>query len=147
MPRIQIPSSTVGQGAILNRGGTSQCTLSNLRGTVIVPTIAAPYTIVGSFNNPNYYFWTYIATSNSTKGGVSITYPYSEGPATSAGTFRNVFTGVYSYITIVCNVTYGYSFTYWSASYPGGPVVSYSSTYNLQYYDTYYDASIYANFA
>lgn len=146
MPRIQIPSSTIGQGAILNRGGTSQSSLSNLRGTVILPNITSPYTIRGSFNNPNYYFWTYVATSNSTKGAVSITYPWSEGPNASVGTVRNVFTGVYSYITIQVNVTYGYSFSYWSASYPGGPVVSYSSTYNLSYTDTYYDASIYDNF-
>ena len=146
MPRVQIPSSNIGQGAILNRGSTSQSSLSNLRGTVILPNISAPYTIRGSNTNPYYYFWTYVVTSNTSAGSVGITYPYSEGPNESAGTIRNVFTAVYSYITIEAYTAYGYEFDSWTANSPIGPVVSYSQAYNLYYNDTYYNSNIYDNF-
>jgi hypothetical protein len=146
MPRIQIPSSNIGQGAILNRGSSSQSALSNLRGVKIIPNISSPYTIRGEFNYPNYYFWTYVATNNSSYGGVGITYPFSQGVSTSAGENNQVFTGIYSYITIQAYPNYGRYFNYWSSSYPGGPVISYSSSYNVSYNGSYYDVSIFANF-
>jgi hypothetical protein len=146
MPRIQIPSSTIGQGAILNRGGTSQSSLSYLRGTVTYPNITSPYTIQGSFNYPNYYFYIYVSSNNSSYGSVNITYPWSESSTGAVGTTKQVFTGVYSYITISASPVYGRSFSYWSQSYPGGPVISYSNSYNVSYNGSYYDSSIYANF-
>lgn len=145
MPRIQIPSSNIGLGAICNRGGSTTVLLSTNKSTVTYPNQSSPYPLRGSYNNPNYYFWTYAGTSNATKGTVSITYPWSE-TSTAVGVTKQVFTGVYSYITIRVNVAYGYSFSYWSYSYPGGPAASYSTSFDVYYNGSYYDTSLFANF-
>jgi hypothetical protein len=144
MPRIQIPASSISQST-LNRGSASQSSLSVLRGTRIYPNITSPYTIVGSFNNPNFYFWIFAGTNNATYGVPKITYPWTESGST-VGLGNQVFTGVYTYITLGANPVYGRSFSYWSASYPGGPVISYSNAYNVSYNGSYYDTSFYANF-
>lgn len=145
MPRIQIPTNNIGLGAICNRGGTSTVSLATNKSVTTYPTQSSPYRVRGEYVNPNFYFYVYVATSNSTKGTVNITYPWSEN-GTAVGTTRQVFTGAYSSISISCSVNYGYSFSYWSASYPGGPVISYSNSYSISYNGSYYDTSIYANF-
>lgn len=145
MPRIQIPSSNIGLGAICNRGGTSTVSLATNKNTVTYPNQSSPYSVRGGYVNPNFYFYVYVATSNGTKGSVNITYPWSEN-GSSVGSTKQVYTGVYSSISISCSVNYGYSFYYWSASYPGGPAISYSNSYDISYNGSYYDTTFYANF-
>jgi hypothetical protein len=148
MPRVLIPSSNIAQNATTYaRGGTSQTALSTIKSSWTYPQQSAPsIPLRGSQVNANYYFWTNVYTNNSSWGNVSIYYPWTEGPSSSVGGTNQVYTGTYEYITLAANASYGYYFNYWSASYPGGPAVSYSSIFNLYYYDTYYDASIYCNF-
>lgn len=74
-----------------------------------------------------------VATSNSTKGTVSITYPWSE---TSSGTStignnRQVLTAIYSYINIQCNVAYGYTFNGWWTLPSGGSQISSSNNFSV----------------
>ena len=143
MPRISIGTTNIGQASTTNRGSTSQSSLSYIMGVQTYPLQTGDYLLANWTSG--YYFWTYVSTSNSNAGNVSITYPWSE-TANNVGAINQVFTGAYNYITIQCNVNYGYTFNYWSAGYPGGPTVSYSNPYNLYYNDTYYDSGIIANF-
>jgi hypothetical protein len=149
MPKITVPTSNIGQNSVTFRGSTSQSQLAYIKGPFTYPTQGSgPYLIRGSFSNPYAYFWLFVYTNNSSWGSVSIIYPWSETSSGSSpvGANNQVYTGVYGYITIRGNPSYGRSFSYWSATNPGGPVVSYSSTYSMYENDTYYNSSIYANF-
>jgi hypothetical protein len=88
-----------------------------------------------------------VSSNNSSYGSISITYPWSETSTSAVGLSNQVFTGVYSYITILATPVYGRSFSYWSYSYPGGPLLAYGNQINVSYNGSYYDVSIYANFA
>jgi hypothetical protein len=148
MPRVLIPSSNIAQNATTYaRAGTSQTALSTIKSVYTYPQQSAPnIPLRGSQVNANYYFWTNVYTESTSKGQVQIYYPFTEGPSPAVGLANQVYTGTYPYITLNAVPAYGYFFDYWSASYPGGSAVSYSSIFNLYYYDTYYDASIYCNF-
>jgi hypothetical protein len=148
MPRVLIPSSNIAQNATTYvRGGTSQTALSTIKSVYTYPQQSAPsIPLRGSQVNANYYFWTNVYSSNSGYGNVQVYYPWTEGPAPTVGFTNQVYTGTYEYITLNAVPNYGYYFNYWRASYPGGPVVSYYSTFNHYYNDTYYDATIYCDF-
>ncbi len=95
-----------------------------------------------------YCFYLNVATSNSSAGSVSITYPWSE---TSSGTStignnRQTLTYVFGYIAIVCNVTYGYTFKGWYTLPSGGTQITTSNSTNVYPTDAYYDTTWYAQF-
>jgi len=95
-----------------------------------------------------YVYWVNIASSNSTKGSVSITYPWSE---TSSGTGlighnRQSFSGAYNYISIQCNVTYGYSFKGWYTLPSGGTLITCANSVNIYPTDGYISTVWYAQF-
>jgi hypothetical protein len=115
-------------------------------GTNTYPQASDSYPM-GYNNSPSgYYFYTNIINSNSTKGSVSLLYPVSRNSTSNVGDGFQINTNTYPYFVILCTANYGYAFSNWSASYPGGPVVSYSNPYNFYYNDTYYDATIYSNY-
>jgi hypothetical protein len=93
-------------------------------------------------------FYLNIATSNSTKGSVSITYPWTE---TSSGTSlighnRQSFSGAFGYINIQCNVTYPYTFKGWYTLPSGGTLITTSNSVNVYPTDTYISTVWYAQF-
>jgi hypothetical protein len=99
------------------------------------------------YNNSysGYYFYVNFINSNATRSTVLSYYPTSRSSTSSIGRGYQINTNTYPYFNILTNVNYGYYWSYWSASYPGGPVVSYSQSYNFYYNDTYYDYTIYNN--
>jgi hypothetical protein len=127
MPQIQIPANNRGListfGQYYNR---SSNTFSGIFGTATYPQRALSDLNINYYSSGLYLFWINIATSNSTKGSVSITSPWSE---TSSGTStigndRQVYSGVYGNISITCNVTYGYTFNGWYTLASGGTSIA-----------------------
>jgi hypothetical protein len=147
MPRTLIPTNDIGQNSTYYvRGGTGQTALGTIKAIYTYPNQSSPnIPLRGGQVNPNYIFWVNVYSNNSSWGTLSITYPWSESSAAFVGNYQ-AYTGTYPYITIVATPVYGRFFNYWSAFYPSGPAVSYSSTYNIYYTDTFFDATIYANF-
>jgi hypothetical protein len=127
MPQIQIPANNRGListfGQYYNRTSTS---FSGIFGTATYPQRSLSNLNMNYYNSGAYLYWINIATSNSTKGSVSITSPWSE---TSSGTStignnRQVYSGVYGNMSITCNVNYGYTFTGWYTLPSGGTLIS-----------------------
>jgi hypothetical protein len=74
-----------------------------------------------------------IASSNPTKGSVSITYPWSETSITTStiGNNRQVLTQIYGYMDIRCNVNYGYSFKGWYTLPSSGTLITTQNLYSV----------------
>lgn len=94
-----------------------------------------------------YCFYMNIATSNPTKGSVSITYPWSETSVTTSliGYNRQVLTQIYNYIDVRCNVNYGYTFTGWYTLPSGGSLITTQNIYSIT--PSNYQGVWYAQFA
>jgi hypothetical protein len=137
--------STFGQ--YTNRTSSS---FSGIFGTATYPNRALSNLNINYYGgNPSVYvFWMNLASSNSTKGSVSITYPWSE---TSSGTSlighnRQSFSGAFGYINIQCNVTYPYTFKGWYTLPSGGTLITTSNSVNVYPTDTYISTVWYAQF-
>jgi hypothetical protein len=131
MAQTSIPANNRGListfGQYYNRSSNS---FSGIFGTATYPQRAL------SNLNIDYYgtstlLYVNIASSNATRGSVSITYPFSE---TSSGTSnigndRQVLASYYGYIGIQANTNYPYSFIGWY-EYPFGGALISSSQYS-----------------
>lgn len=149
MGRIQIPATNRGListfGQYYNRTSSS---FSGIFGTATYPNLPLSNRNINYYASGGYLFYLNIASSNSTKGSVSITYPWSE---TSSGTSlignnRQVYTSIYGYIAISCNVVYGYTFKGWYTAAVGGTLITTSNAVNVYYTDAYYNSVWYAQF-
>ena len=150
MPQIQIPASNRGListfGQYYNR---SSNTFSGIFGTATYPNRALSNLNIDYYSSTYYLYWINIATSNATKGSVSITSPWSE---TSAGTStignnRQVYSGVYGSMGITCNLTYPYVFNGWYTAASGGTAIAYSLSENISPNHPYINSVWYAQFA
>jgi len=106
---------------------------------------SADYPMGYNNSSSGYYFYVNFVNSNATRSTVLMYFPISQSSTSSIGRGFQINTNSYSYFNINTSLNYGYYWSYWSASYPGGPVVSYSQSYNFYYNDTYYDYTIYNN--
>ena len=131
-------------GQYYNRSSSS---FSGIFGTATYPNRGLS-SLNMNYTNSGYCFYLNIATSNSSAGSVSITYPWSE---TSSGTStignnRQVLTNIYGYIAITCNVSYGYSFKGWYTLPSGGTQITSGNSTNIYSTDAYYNTVWYAQF-
>lgn len=149
MGRTLIPANN--RGLISTFGqyyGRTSSSFSGIFGTATYPNLALSNRNINYYGSGSYLFYLNLASSNSTKGSVSITYPWSE---TSSGTSlignnRQVFTGAYTSISIACNVVYGYSFKGWYTLPVGGTLITTSNAVNVSYTHAYYNSVWYAQF-
>ena len=150
MPQIQIPASNRGListfGQYYNRSSNA---FSGIFGTATYPNRGFSDMDISFYDSPYYLYWINIATSNSTKGSVSITNPWSE---TSSGTStignnRQVYSGVYGSMGITCNLTYPYVFNGWYTAASGGTAIAYSLSENISPNHPYINSTWYAQFA
>jgi hypothetical protein len=141
--------SSTNQGLIGTYGQYYNRTSSSFSG--IFGTATYPNRGLSSLNmryvSAGYCFYLNVATSNATKGTVSITYPWSE---TSSGTStignnRQNLTQIYNYIDIRCNVNYGYTFTGWYTLPSSGTLITSQNIYGVT--PTNYQGVWYAQFA
>lgn len=148
MGRTAIPANNRGListfGQYYNRSSSS---FSGIFGSATYPNRALSNLNMG-YVGGGYCFYLNIATSNSTAGSVSITYPWSE---TSSGTSlignnRQTLTYIHGYIAIMCNVSYGYTFKGWYTLPSGGTLITSTKTVNVYYNDAYYNNVWYAQF-
>lgn len=150
MGRILIP--TTNRGLISTFGQYYNRTSSSFSG--IFGTATYPFRSLSNLNinyyggGTNYMFYLNFASSDAVKGAVSSTYPFSSTASGTnvAGNDRQVFTGVYTYITITCSVTYGYTFKGWYTLPVGGTLITTTNTVNVSYTDAYYNNVWYAQF-
>jgi hypothetical protein len=137
--------STFGQ--YYNRTSSS---FSGIFGTATYPNRALSSLNIDYYGgSPSVYvFFLNIATSNSTKGSVSITYPWSETSSGTAniGNNRQAFSGAYNYINIQCNVAYGYTFKGWYTLPVGGTLITTGNSTNVYPTDGYINSVWYAQF-
>lgn len=135
--------STFGQ--YYNRGGSS---FSYIFGFSTYPQRSSSSLNINYYGSGNYLFYLNIGSSNPTKGSVSINYPWSETSITTSviGNNRQVFTGVYNYIGIQCNVNYGYTFKGWYTLPSGGTLITTQNVSNVNYAHPYQNSVWYAQF-
>ena len=148
MPLTTVPATNQGlistYGQYYNRTSNS---FSGILGSATYPNRSLSNLYL-RYVTSGYCLYLNIATSNSTKGSVSITYPWSE---TSSGTStignnRQVLTSIYTYIGITCNLTYGYTFKGWYTLPSGGTQITTAQTFTVAYNNSYVNNVWYAQF-
>jgi hypothetical protein len=149
MPQIQIPASNRGListfGQYYNR---SSNTFSGILGTATYPQRSSSNLNISYYGSGSFLYWINIATSNSTKGSVSITSPWSE---TSSGTStignnRQAFSGAFGTIAIQCNVNYGFTFNGWYTLPTGGTFIAPGNSQTIGPGHPYINSVWYAQF-
>lgn len=144
MPYVYIPStgrsltSTFGQ--YYNRSSNS---FSGIFGTATYPQRSLSGVNINYYTAGNYLFYLNIASSNSSAGSVSITYPWSESSSgtSTIGNNRQVYTGTYPYLSITAFSNYGYTFKGWYTLPSGGTQITSANTTNV-YYTTGYPNTV-----
>lgn len=102
------------------------------------------YATAGSF-----LFYLKANNTNGTKGTVSITYPWSQSTSVTngeVGISKQVWTSVYTYITVAVSINYGYSFKGWYTASTGGTLISTATSVNVAFNSTYRDNIWYAQY-
>jgi hypothetical protein len=118
--------------------------VSGIFGTATLPNQALSNVSFNAYGYNGYLLYINIKSTNSTKGNVSITYPFS---VTSTGTEfigndRQVSEAEYGSIEFQANTTYPYTFNGWYTEETGGTFLS--STSAQSYYDGVYTGLWYA---
>lgn len=139
MATTQLTTSNISLRSFFNYYGAPTSNMSTYDvmgyyGTAITyPYRGVPNLNFGYYGN-TYLFYIQAVNTNNTKGSVSITYPFGQGPSgSSVGSGKQVVTSTYQYITIQVTVNYGYSFKGWYTSPSGGTLLSTSTTLNVYY--------------
>lgn len=150
MPKVFIPSNNRGListfGNYYNRSSTS---FSGILGTATYPQRALSSLNINYYTVGSTVWYINIATSNPTKGTVSITSPWGETSSgtTTIGNNRQAWSGGVTNIFILCTVSYGYTFTGWYTLPSGGTLITSTNALNVNVNNPMIDTVWYAQFA
>jgi hypothetical protein len=127
MAQTQIPANNRGListfGQYYNRSSNS---FSGIFGTATYPQRSLSNLNMGYFSSGTYMIYVNAASSNSTKGSIAITYPFSQSSSGTSiiGNDRQVHASTYGYIGLQAYTNYGYTWKGWYTLPSGGTFLS-----------------------
>lgn len=147
MPKVAVPSNNRGListfGQYYNRSSNS---FSGILGTATYPQRSLSSLNINYYTVGSYVWYINIASSNATKGSVSITSPWSESSSgtSTIGNNRQAYSVVYQNIAITCFTNYGYTFKGWYTLPSGGTLITSTNTLSVNINNPMIDTVWYA---